>query len=79
VKELWNHFWSSQAFAVRIMRVLFIGLGTALLAGQLDGLIEIWPVLTVGILKTVGVLLNLAGSLLTGGANGVTKPGQPGT
>ena len=67
MKELFMRFWSKEAYAVRILRALFVGVGLAVTSGELP-----WP-------TWVGVLLGLVGAAITGDASkaGITPGKKP--
>jgi len=54
MKELFYRLWTTESYAVRSIRVLFVGVGTAIAAGQIP--LPLW----------VGVVLSLVGAAITG-------------
>ena len=62
MRELWQRFWTVESYAVRIIRLVFVGIGTAVVGGQIP--LPVW----------VGVVLSIVGAAISG--NG-TKSGLP--
>ena len=62
MKALFLKFWTTEAYAVRLIRVLFVGVGTAIAAGQIP--LPVW----------VGVVLGIVGAAISGDG---TKSGIP--
>jgi len=62
MKELAMRFWSTESYAVRLIRVVFVGIGLSITNGEIP--LPAW----------VGVVLCILGAAITG--NG-TKSGLP--